>query len=944
MFEKTLTDLIRGIRSNKGKEDAFIAKCIAEIRQEIKRDDPDLRAIAISKLAYLHMLGYDMSWASFHVIEVMSSPKIAYKRIGYTAASQSFRQDTDVLMLCTNLIKKDLSSNYYQETAVALHGLAQIVTPDLGRDLTPDLIAMLTHSKPYIRKRVILVLYRVFLKHPDTLRIAFPRLRERLEDPDPSVVSAAVSVICELARKNPKSYLPMAPQLYGLLNNSSNNWMLIKIVKLFAALLPLEPRLVKKLVPPLTSLIQSTPAMSLLYECILTVINGGMIGGPGSGTENEAQDNALTDLCIEKIKLLIEDRDQNLKYLGLYALAKLLPIRPQAVLEHKDIVIACLDDSDVSIRYRALDLISGMVTKGNLINIVKKLQGQLTLLDHPFSGQFGETEGRSRGSKAAVTDAKYEREVINKIVKICSQNMYENITNFEWYIGVLARLAYVQSQSIGELLAKELIDVTVRVRNVRQFAVNCMVTLLADKILLETATDENTNVGVLSAAAWICGEYSSLLSSPPTVLHNLLDPAVLRLPHEIQAVYVHNILKIYTSWSRSLDTAQVSHEDFVSLTGAVVAGLKEFSTSLDLEVQERATMSLVILSDIDLGAATDEWAIPPILTEVSSLFAAELNPVAPRAQRKVPVPDGLDLDTWIYPPVAEKAVSDEDELRDEDLEDSGDELGFRAYAEHTKKKSSATRASDAEARKASAQRKKQNDPFYLPASTPTPQKETALVDDLDQSVPIVDLKEVLGAAKPKKTKKTKKSVAEAASPVPAQVYEINTQVELPEGVTEADLEHDVTPPSQSIDDDTAAVMSVTLDFSTFSSRGTVAPATLPDSKGKVKASKKKAAATKDEVAQVTSQVDDLVITRKKVKKTQKVSTSVVASAPESVSTSQEQIQESVDTSAAQAKPPKPKKKSQGQGREQITADATEGTKPKAKKVCRRAGECGRQTE
>lgn len=52
------------------------------------------------------MLGYDMSWASFHIVEVMSSPKFLYKRSGYLAATQSFQQDTDVLMLTTNLIKK----------------------------------------------------------------------------------------------------------------------------------------------------------------------------------------------------------------------------------------------------------------------------------------------------------------------------------------------------------------------------------------------------------------------------------------------------------------------------------------------------------------------------------------------------------------------------------------------------------------------------------------------------------------------------------------------------------------------------------------------------------------------------------------------------------------------------------------------------------------------
>jgi AP-3 complex subunit delta-1 len=52
------------------------------------------------------MLGYDLTWANFNIIEVMSSPKYHLKSIGYLAASQSFNQETDVLMLTTNLLKK----------------------------------------------------------------------------------------------------------------------------------------------------------------------------------------------------------------------------------------------------------------------------------------------------------------------------------------------------------------------------------------------------------------------------------------------------------------------------------------------------------------------------------------------------------------------------------------------------------------------------------------------------------------------------------------------------------------------------------------------------------------------------------------------------------------------------------------------------------------------
>ena len=152
------------------------------------------------------------------------------------AAAMSFKQDTPVLMLCTNLLKKDLSSSNYDEIAIALHALAQIVTPDLARDLTPDVIQLLKHSKAYLRKRAIVTLFRVFVQYPESLRLAFPKLQEKLEDPDPSVVAAAVNVICELATRNPKSYLPLAPTLYGILTTNMNNWMLIKIVKLVCAL------------------------------------------------------------------------------------------------------------------------------------------------------------------------------------------------------------------------------------------------------------------------------------------------------------------------------------------------------------------------------------------------------------------------------------------------------------------------------------------------------------------------------------------------------------------------------------------------------------------------------------------------------------------------------------------------------------------------------------
>jgi len=197
--------MIRGLRANKKNETKYISIALEEIRKELKSVDIDVKSNAINKLIYvrpsrcclcsypplffshtqLQMLGYDMSWASFNVIEVMSSSKFVDKRIGYLAASQSFSPDTDVLMLATNLIKKDMASQNHFDVGVALNGLANVANTDLARDLSSDVVNLLTHSKAYVRKKAVLALYKVFLRFPEALRPAFPRLKDKLADDDP---------------------------------------------------------------------------------------------------------------------------------------------------------------------------------------------------------------------------------------------------------------------------------------------------------------------------------------------------------------------------------------------------------------------------------------------------------------------------------------------------------------------------------------------------------------------------------------------------------------------------------------------------------------------------------------------------------------------------------------------------------------------------------------
>ncbi|GMT16862.1 hypothetical protein PFISCL1PPCAC_8159, partial [Pristionchus fissidentatus] len=632
LFDKSLTDLIRGIRNNKDNEARYIAACIDEIKQELRQDSIYVKANAIEKLCYLQMLGYDVSWASFNIIEVMASTKYTEKRIGYLAAAQTFHESTDVLMLTTNLIRKDLNSATQFDSGVALSGLACFVTPDLARDLSPDIVNLLTSSRAYTRKRAVLMLYKIFLKYPEALRPTFPRLKERLEDPDPGVQSAAVNVICELARKNPKNYLTLAPVFFKLMTTSSNNWMLIKIIKLFGALVPLEKRLGNKLLEPLTNLINSTSAMSLLYECINTVIAvliSVSANAPGDQT-------ASIQLCVQKLGVLIDDSDQNLKYLGLLAMGKILQTHPKAVQAHKDIVLRCLDDKDESIRLRSLDLLYGMVSKKNIMEIVRKL------MEHVESAE---------GSH-------YRDELLSRIISICSYNNYTYITNFEWYISVLVELTKVEGTKHGAKIAEQIQDVTVRVESIRHFSVSQMALLVENaQLLLNSTVSQRSNISeVLLAAAWICGEYSEHVSNIPAVLEAMLKAKVGSMPGHILAVYVQNMAKLYTALL--VKAEQENDWDAVdSLDNLMLSKLPAFELAEHLEAQERACTLSALIRIVESVHQKRE----KIGDELLILFDGELNPVAPKAQRKVPVPEGLDLDAWIGEEWPETEEEEEEE-------------------------------------------------------------------------------------------------------------------------------------------------------------------------------------------------------------------------------------------------------------------------------------------
>lgn len=630
------------------------------------------------------------NWASFHAIELTSSPFFAHKKIGYLAVTMSFCDTNEVLLLMVNQLRKDLGSPCEFEVSLALETLCFVINQELAVNLIDNVFVLISSSKSFVRKKAIATLLRVFEVYPDGIKVCFRRLVENLENGDGGCLSASIGVFCELAIRDARLCLPLAPEFYKVLVECRNNWVLIKVLKVFGKLAELEPRLRKKLVEPVCEHLRKTGAKSVVFECVRTIVSC------------LSEFEYALKLAVEKIREFLVDDDPNLKYLGLQGLSIVSRKCLWAVVENKDAVIKSLSDADVNIKSEALRLVMAMVSEDNVTEICKVLI-----------------------SYAIKSDPEFCNEILAAILSNCGSNVYELIIDFDWYVSLLGEMARIQHCQKGEEIENQLIDIGMRVKDVRPELVRVGRDLLIDPALLGNPFIHR----ILSAGAWLCGEYVQFSKNPFEVMEALLQPRTNLLPASVRAVYIHSAFKVLSfclhsylfpneiasSWVDSdsgeaylpseseilgtsnssavkddlifeqrdlslveggsstengLDT-NVAHEQSSSsvplkkdlfteqsiknLLALVERALHPLSGSHEVEIQERVCNVLGLIElmqgELPYSVVQEEENIEKgeskasdIIKLVHDAFSEDLGPISLSAQERVPIPDGLLLE------------------------------------------------------------------------------------------------------------------------------------------------------------------------------------------------------------------------------------------------------------------------------------------------------------
>ncbi|EMP30582.1 AP-1 complex subunit gamma-like 2 [Chelonia mydas] len=108
------------------------------IRGAIRTGDPQAGTTNLTKLLYIHLLGYPAHFGQMECLKLLASPQFHQKRIGYLGAALLLDERQDAHLLLTNSIKNDLAHPSPCVQGLALACLGCLGSAGMCRDLAGE--------------------------------------------------------------------------------------------------------------------------------------------------------------------------------------------------------------------------------------------------------------------------------------------------------------------------------------------------------------------------------------------------------------------------------------------------------------------------------------------------------------------------------------------------------------------------------------------------------------------------------------------------------------------------------------------------------------------------------------------------------------------------------------------------------------------------------------
>lgn len=570
----SLKQFIRNVRAAKtiADERAVVQKESAAIRASFREEThhSDIRRNNVAKLLYLFTLGERTHFGQIECLKLLASPRFADKRLGYLGTMLLLDENQEVLTLVTNSLKNDLNHSNQYVVGLALCTLGNIASVEMARDLFPEVETILSSSNPYIRRKASLCAMRICRKVPDLQEHFLDKAKLLLNDRNHGVLLSGLTLVVSMCEADEEEggeqgvveiFRPLTGSLVKTLKGLSQSgyapehdvtgisdpFLQVKILRLLRVLGRGDVQTSEQINDILAQVATNTESSknvgnSILYEAVLTIL------------DIEA-DSGLRVLGVNILGKFLTNKDNNIRYVALNTLLKVVAIEPNAVQRHRNTILDCLRDPDISIRRRALDLSFTLINESNVRVLIRELLSFLEVADTEFkpimTSQIGIAADRYAPNK------RWHVDTMLRVLKLAGNYVKEQILSS--FVRLIATTPELQTYCAQKLYAA----------------------------LREDISQEGLNL----AGAWVIGEYGDALMRGGSYEEEelvrevkeseIVDlfTAILNSSYAGQLVTEYIITSIMKLTTRLQDPAQVDRLRRLLLT---------HQTDLDVEVQQRA--------------------------------------------------------------------------------------------------------------------------------------------------------------------------------------------------------------------------------------------------------------------------------------------------------------------------------------------------------------------
>ncbi len=544
----------------------MVAKESAGIRASLKDAESHFSHRNVAKLMYLHMLGYPTHWGQMECVTLIARASFPEKRIGYLGLMVLLDERQEVTMMVTNTIKNDLKHRNHFIAGLALCTLGNICTAEMARDVAPEVASLLHSKNSYVRKKAALCSVRIVKKVPDLADEFVPGTSELLSDRHHGVLLCAVTLALELCvldqvhvthfRKHVTVLVKILMSLIRAgysaehdVGGHADPFLQVKLLQLLAKLGAGDADASDAMSDVLANVASNTDGSknagnAILYEAVNAIIGTESVGG-------------LRVLAVNILGRFLGNKDNNIRYVALNTLAKVVAVDTQAVQRHRHTIVDCVKDSDVTIRRSALQLVYALVNDSNVETLAKELLDYL-----------------------GVADVEFKSDLTRRIAQLITKYAPDR----RWHVDTTVELLIKGGSYVAEEEARDFIVLITNSPELQGYA---------GRALFRAAfeSEQHSNRFQLSAvAAWVLGEYGDAVVAQSTRLQGEVHTVVA------EADVVKLLESILGDYHAPTAVKQVAITALAKLgtrfktqTGAVRGAMGKVGTSANVELQQRAS-------------------------------------------------------------------------------------------------------------------------------------------------------------------------------------------------------------------------------------------------------------------------------------------------------------------------------------------------------------------